>query len=43
MLTLAGIFMVVVVALLSNKEQCKGAWLFAAAVIVLVIIAGRIH
>jgi cell division protein FtsW (lipid II flippase) len=38
MLTLVGIFMVVVVALLSNKEQRKGAWLLAAVVIVLVLI-----
>jgi hypothetical protein len=42
MLTLVGIFMVVAVALLSNKGQRKGAWLLAAAVIILVIIADRI-
>jgi hypothetical protein len=43
MLTLVGIFMIVVVALLSNREQRKGAWLLAAVVIILGIIADRIH
>ncbi len=43
MYTLIGIGMLVAVALLSNREQSKAAWLLAAAVIVLVIIADRIH
>ena len=43
MLTLVGIFMIVVVAFLSNKAQSKAAWLLVAAVIILVIIADRIR
>ena len=39
--TLVGIGLLVAVALLSNKEQRKGAWLLAIAVIVLVVIANR--
>lgn len=42
MYTLIGIGLLVVVALLSGKGQRKGAWLLAAAVIVLVIIADRL-
>ena len=42
-LTLVGIFMIVAVAFLSNKEQSKAAWMLAAVVIVLAIIADRIH
>jgi hypothetical protein len=41
--TLIGIGLLVAVALLSRKEQSKGAWLLAAGVIVLVIIADRIR
>src|SRR5450631_4411525 len=40
--TLIGIGLLVAVALVSNREQRKGAWLLAAVVIVLVIIADRI-
>jgi hypothetical protein len=43
MLSLIGIFMVVAVALLSPKEQRKSAWLLAAVVIVLVIMADRMR
>jgi hypothetical protein len=43
MFTLVGIFMIVVAALLSKPEQRKGAWLLAAVVIGLVIIADRLH
>jgi hypothetical protein len=39
---LIGIALLVAVALVSNREQRKGAWLLAAVVIVLVIIADRI-
>ena len=39
MYTLIGIGLLVAVALLSGKEQRKGAWLLAAVVIVLVVIA----
>ena len=39
MYTLIGIGLLVAVAMLSNKEQRKGAWLLAAAVVVLVVIA----
>jgi len=42
MYTLIGIGLLVAVALVSNREQRKGAWLLAAVVIVLVIIADRI-
>ena len=42
MLTLVGIFMVVVVALLSNKEQRKGAWLLAAVVVLLPSLAATL-
>jgi ATP/ADP translocase len=42
MYTLIGICLLVVVALLSGKGQRKGAWLLAAVVIVLVIIADRL-
>src|SRR3954447_4631071 len=38
--TLFGICLLVAVAVLSTKEQRKGAWLLAAVVIMLVIIAG---
>ena len=41
--TLIGIGLLVAVALLSNREQRKGAWLLAAVVVILVIIADRIH
>ena len=39
MYTLIGIGLLVAVAMLSNKEQRKGAWLLAAVVVVLVVIA----
>jgi hypothetical protein len=39
MYTLIGIGLLVAVAMLSNKEQRKGAWLLAAVVAVLVVIA----
>jgi hypothetical protein len=39
MYTLFGIGLLVVVALLSKKEQRKGAWLLVAAVAVLAVIA----
>jgi hypothetical protein len=42
MYTLIGICLLVTVALLSGKGQRKGAWLLAAVVIVLVIIADRL-
>jgi hypothetical protein len=42
MYTLIGIGLLVAVALVSNREQRKGAWLLAAVVIVLVVIADRI-
>jgi hypothetical protein len=42
MYTLIGIGLLVTVALLSGKGQRKGAWLLAAVVIVLVIIADRL-
>ena len=41
--TLFGICLLVAVAVLSTKEQRKGAWLLAAVVIILVIIADRNH
>jgi len=37
------IWLLVAVAVLSTKEQRKGAWLLAAVVIILVIIADRKH
>ena len=43
MYTLIGIGLLVAVAMLSKKEQRKGAWLPAAVVIVLVIIADRMR
>jgi hypothetical protein len=43
MYTLIGIGLLIAVALLSNKQQSKGAWMLAAAVIVLVIIAEGIR
>ena len=43
MLTWVGIFMIVAVAFLSTKEQRKSAWLLAAAVIILVLIADHIR
>jgi hypothetical protein len=43
MYTLIGIGLLVAVALLSKQEQRKGAWLLAAAVIVLVFIADRMR
>jgi hypothetical protein len=43
MYTLIGIGLLIAVAMLSNKEQSKGAWILAAVVIVLVFIADRIH
>jgi hypothetical protein len=43
MYTLIGIGLLVAVALLSSKEQRKGAWLLAAAVVAFVIIADRIR
>jgi hypothetical protein len=43
MYTLIGIGLLVAVALVSNKEQRKGAWLLAAVVIVLVAISDRFH
>jgi hypothetical protein len=43
MYTLIGIGLLVVVALLSKGEQRKWAWLLAAVVTVLVIIAGRMR
>ena len=42
MYTLIGICLLVTVALLSGKGQRKGAWLLAAVVIALVIIADRL-
>jgi hypothetical protein len=39
MYTLIGIGLLVAVAMLSNREQRKGAWLLAAVVVVLVVIA----
>jgi ATP/ADP translocase len=42
MYTLIGICLLVAVAVLSGKGQRKGAWLLAAVVIVLVIIADRL-
>jgi cell division protein FtsW (lipid II flippase) len=42
MYTLIGICLLVAVAVLSGKEQRKGAWLLVAVVIVLVIIADRL-
>lgn len=41
--TLIGIGLLVAVAMLSKPEQRKGAWLLAAVVIVLVIIADRMR
>lgn len=38
MYTLVGIGLLVAVALLSNKDQRKGAWLLVAAVVVLAVI-----
>jgi hypothetical protein len=43
MYTLIGIGLLVAVAMISSKEQRKGAWLLAAVVIVLVIIADRLR
>ena len=43
MYTLIGIGLLVAVALLSRGEQRKWAWLLAAAVIALVVIAERIR
>ncbi len=43
MYTLIGICLLVAVALLSSKEQRKGAWLLAAVAIVLVIVADRLR
>ena len=43
MYTLIGIGLLVAVAMLSKQEQRKGAWLLAAAVIVLVFIADRMR
>ena len=43
MYTLIGIGLLVAVAMLSKPEQRKGAWLLAAVVIVLVIIADRMR
>ena len=43
MYTLIGIGLLVAVALLSKGEQRKWAWLLAAAVIVLVIVADRLR
>jgi hypothetical protein len=43
MYTLIGIGLLVAVAMLSKKEQRKGAWLLAAVVIVLVLIADRMR
>ena len=42
MYTLIGICLLVTVALLSGKGQRRGAWLLAAVVILLVIIADRL-
>jgi hypothetical protein len=39
MYTLVGIGLLVAVALLSNPQQRKGAWLLVAVVVVLVVIA----
>ncbi|WP_291576889.1 hypothetical protein [Bradyrhizobium sp.] len=39
MYTLIGIGLLVAVALLSNKQQSRGAWLLVAVVVVLVAIA----
>ena len=41
--TLIGIGLLVAVAMLSKPEQRKGAWLLAAVVIVLVLIADRMR
>lgn len=43
MYTLIGIGLLVAVAMLSKPEHRKGAWLLAAAVIVLVFIADRMR
>jgi hypothetical protein len=43
MYTLIGIGLLVAVALLSRGKQRKWAWLLAAAVIALVVIAGRLR
>jgi hypothetical protein len=43
MYTLIGIGLLVAVAMLSKPEQRKGAWLLAAVVIVLVLIADRMR
>ena len=43
MYTLIGIGLLVAVALLAKPEQRKGAWLLAAVVIVLVLIADRMR
>ena len=43
MYTLFGICLLVAVAVLSTKEQRKGAWLLAAVVVILVVIADRNH
>ena len=43
MYTLIGIGLLVGVAMLSKPEQRKGAWLLAAVVIVLVLIADRMR
>ena len=43
MYTLIGIGLLVAVALLSKPEQRKGAWLLAAVVIVMVLIADRMR
>jgi len=42
MYTLIGISLLVAVALVSNREQRKGAWLLAAVMIVVVVIVDRI-
>lgn len=39
MYTLIGIGLLVAVALLSNRQQSRGAWLLVAVVVVLVAIA----
>ena len=43
MYTLIGVGLLVAVALLSGKEQRKGAWLLVAVVVVLVVIAYRLR
>ena len=43
MCPLIGICLLVAVAMLSGKGQRKGAWLLAAAAIVLVIVADRLR